>query len=348
VSGGQDVKTSQFSFDLPENQIAQEPAADRESARLLVLDRATGAAADSTVRDFAAFLEPGAVVVLNDTRVRKARVFAQTGAGGRTEFLLLSRREPTLWEAMAGRAKRAKPGMLFHFPGKVTGTIEDAPDETRGQTRLVRFDAPIDDPWLEKHGHVPLPPYIRRADTFADGERYQTTFSRVTGSAAAPTAGLHFTQRLLDALRDRGAQVAWLTLHVGLGTFLPIRTEEIEDHLMHEELYSIPLATKDLVDAAISDHRTVCAIGTTVVRALESAWSSEGLREGDGRTKIYITPGYDFKVVTRLFTNFHTPGSSLLVLVSAFAGRELVLQTYAEAVRRGYRFFSYGDAMLIQ
>ena len=338
------MKTSQFSFSLPEKQIAQEPTADRESARLLVLDRASGRGTHSTVRDFAAFIEPGTVVVLNDTRVRKARVFAETAGGGRAEFLLLSRLEPTLWEALAGRAKHVKPGMLFHFPGNVTGTIQDAPDATR----LVRFDAPIDDLWLEKHGHVPLPPYIRRADTIADGERYQTTFSRVTGSAAAPTAGLHFTPRLLDALRDRGARVAWLTLHVGLGTFLPIRTEEIEDHLMHEELYGIPRATKDLVDGAISEGRTVCAVGTTVVRALESAWSSGGLREGDGKAKIYITPGYDFKVVTRLFTNFHTPGSSLLVLVSAFAGRELVLQTYAEAVRRGYRFFSYGDAMLIQ
>jgi S-adenosylmethionine:tRNA ribosyltransferase-isomerase len=338
------VKTSQFSFDLPEDQIAQEPAADRESARLLVLDRATGAAADGTVRDFAGWIEPGAVVVFNDTRVRKARVFAQTGGGGRTEFLFLSRRAPTLWETLAGRGKRVKPGMLFHFPGNVTGTIEEAPDETR----VVRLDAPIDDLWFEKHGHVPLPPYIRRGDTPADGERYQTTFSRVTGSAAAPTAGLHFTPRLLDALKDRGAQVAWLTLHVGLGTFLPIRTEQIEDHTMHEELYAIPRTTKHLVDAAISDDRTVCAVGTTVVRALESAWSSDGLREGDGRTKIYITPGYAFKVVTRLFTNFHTPGSSLLVLVSAFAGRELILQTYAEAMKRGYRFFSYGDAMLIQ
>jgi S-adenosylmethionine:tRNA ribosyltransferase-isomerase len=343
VSGGPYVKTSQFSFNLPESQIAQEPTADRESARLLVLDRATGAAIDSTVRDFACLIEPGTVVVLNDTRVRKARVFVQTTGGGRTEFLFLSRREPMLWEALAGRAKRVKQGMQFHFPGNVTGTIE----EVSGETRLVRFDTVIDDIWFEKHGHVPLPPYIRRSDTPVDGERYQTTFSRVTGSAAAPTAGLHFTPRMLEALEDRGAQVAWLTLHVGLGTFLPIRTEEIEDHTMHEELYSIPRMTKNLVDAAISGGRTVCAVGTTVVRALESAWSKEGLREGDGTTRIYITPGYTFKVVTRLFTNFHTPGSSLLVLVSAFAGRELVVRTYAEAVKRGYRFFSYGDAMLI-
>jgi S-adenosylmethionine:tRNA ribosyltransferase-isomerase len=338
------VKTSQFSFDLPDELIAQEPAADREGARLLVLDRATGAVTHTGVRDLAQWIEPGTVVVLNDTRVRKARVFAESGGGGTTEFLLLARREPAVWEALAARARRLKPGKTFRFAGNVTGRIEGA----EGETRLLRFDSPIDDEWLEKHGHVPLPPYIRRPDTPADSERYQTVYSRVFGSAAAPTAGLHFTPRLLAAIQSRGARLAWITLHVGLGTFLPIRTEEIEDHQMHEELYAIPGETRDAVDAAASDGRPVLAVGTTVVRTLESAWTPGGLREGEGRTRIYITPGYQFKVVRRLFTNFHTPGSSLIVLASAFCGRERILDAYAEAVKRRYRFFSYGDAMLIQ
>jgi S-adenosylmethionine:tRNA ribosyltransferase-isomerase len=232
----------------------------------------------------------------------------------------------------------------LQFPGSVTGTIEGA----NGEKRLVRFDPPIDDEWLEKHGHVPLPPYIRRVDTPADEEHYQTIFARAMGSAAAPTAGLHFTQRVLDDLKNRGVHTAWVTLHVGLGTFLPIRTDEIEQHAMHEESFAVPRTTKDLVDAALRDGRQILAVGTTVVRTLESAWTEAGLREGEGRTSIYITPGHRFKVVNMLFTNFHTPGSSLLVLVSAFAGRDLILRTYAEAIGKRYRFFSYGDAMLIK
>ncbi len=338
------MKTSQFSFDLPQELIAQEPAHDREAARLLVLDRETGAAQDSSVHDLARWVEPGTLIVLNDTRVRKARVMAESNSGKRIEVLLLVRREPALWEALAGRSRRLKPGALLRFPGGVTATVEGGETETR----LLRFDSPVDDTWLESYGHVPLPPYIRRADTPSDEERYQTVYSRVSGSAAAPTAGLHFTTRLLAELHDRGVRGAWVTLHVGLGTFLPIRTEEIEDHEMHEELYDIPRATKEAVDAAMSDGRPVLAVGTTVVRALESAWTDAGLREGEDRTRIFITPGYRFKVVKKMFTNFHTPGSSLLVLVSAFAGRELILRTYQDAIRKRYRFFSYGDAMLIR
>ena len=338
------MKTSLFSFDLPEELIAQEPAADRDSARLLVLDRKTRTISDSTVAELAQWLDPGTVLVLNDTRVRKARLFGTSVGGGRTEFLLLNRLEPTLWETLAGRAKRLTPGKAFRFPGNVTGTIEG----TTGEKRLVRFDAPIDDAWLERHGHVPLPPYIKREDTPDDDERYQTIYARAMGSAAAPTAGLHFTKRVFDELNARGIYTAWVTLHVGLGTFLPIRTDEIEKHAMHEELFAVPAPTKALVDAAVRDGRGVVAVGTTVVRTLESAWTEAGLREGEGRTSIYITPGHRFKVVSTLFTNFHTPGSSLLVLVSAFAGRELILKTYAEAIKKRYRFFSYGDAMLIR
>ena len=338
------MKTSLFSFDLPEELIAQTPAEDRDSARLLVLDRKTGAIADSSVAELAQWLDPGTVVVLNDTRVRKARLFGTGEGGGRTEFLLLNRLEPSLWETLAGRARRLTSGKTFRFPGNVTGTIEGA----NGEKRLVRFSLPIDDEWLERHGHVPLPPYIKRADTPADDERYQTIYAQAMGSAAAPTAGLHFTRRVFDDLKARGVQTGWVTLHVGLGTFLPIRTEDIEQHAMHEELFVIPPATKALVDAAVRDGRQVVAVGTTVVRTLESAWTDAGLQAGEGRTRIYITPGHQFRFVSALFTNFHTPGSSLLVLVSAFAGRELILKTYAEAIKRRYRFFSYGDAMLIR
>ena len=338
------MKTSLFYFDLPEELIAQTPAEERDSARLLVLDRKTGAISDSSVAELARWLDPGTVVVLNDTRVRKARLFGTRAGGGRTEFLLLNRLEPALWETLAGRARRLTPGKAFRFPGNVTGTIEGP----IGEKRLVRFDPPIDDAWLERHGHVPLPPYIKRPDTPADDDRYQTIYARAMGSAAAPTAGLHFTQRVLDELNAHGVQTAWVTLHVGLGTFLPIRTEEIEQHAMHEELFVIPAATKALVDAAVKDGRQIVAVGTTVVRTLESAWTETGLQEGAGRTGIYITPGHRFRVVSTLFTNFHTPGSSLLVLVSAFAGRDLILSTYAEAIIKKYRFFSYGDAMLIR
>jgi S-adenosylmethionine:tRNA ribosyltransferase-isomerase len=338
------VKTSQFSFDLPPELIAQVPSPDRESARLLILQKTTGVTHDSTVRELSRWVKPGTAIVLNDTRVRKARLFGTRSSGGLTEFVLLERVEPTLWAALIGRSKRLKPGALFTFPENVTGKLE----EGEGQTRLLRFDRPIDEEWLERNGHVPLPPYIRRQDTPSDEERYQTVYSRITGSAAAPTAGLHFTPRLLEELREAGAEVVTVTLHVGLGTFLPIRSEEIEDHIMHEEVFSIPRETKDAVEAAKSEGRPVLAVGTTVVRTLESAWTEKGLREGDGRTSIYITPGFTFKVVTEMFTNFHTPSSSLLVLVSAFAGRAMILKTYAEAVEKKYRFFSYGDAMLIQ
>lgn len=354
------MKTSEFSFDLPERLVAQQPAEQRESARLMVLDRATGRTTDSSVRELAGWIEPGTVIVLNDTRVRKARLFAQSAGGARVEFLLLEQRDAATWEVIVGRARRMRPGKAYRFPDGVIGTVVegepagaaralDGPAAPEAQeTRLVRFEPAIDEAYLERNGHVPLPPYIHRPDAPADQERYQTVFSRVLGSAAAPTAGLHFTPGLLAELEARGAQVAYLTLHVGLGTFLPIRSENIEDHVMHEERFSVPARTKHLVDSARAEGRPVLAVGTTVVRTLESTWTPDGLREGEGSTRAYITPGYEFRVVTRLFTNFHTPGSSLLVLVSAFAGREVILRAYAQAVAREYRFFSYGDAMLIR
>ena len=337
------MKTSRFSFDLPPELIAQEPAPDREAARLLVLDRATGRVEHSSVRDLAAWIEPGTLVVLNDTRVRKARLIGETAAGRRVELLLLERREDGCWNVLTGGLSPRDSSKPLRFAEGVAAALVRA----EGDARVVRFDPPVDEAYLERRGHVPLPPYIRRADTGADAERYQTVFARRTGSAAAPTAGLHFTGRLLSELEAKGARIAYVTLHVGLGTFLPIRSEDIEGHVMHEEAYTISAAAKGEVEAAKAEGRKVLAVGTTVVRSLESAWDGTGVRAGEGRTRLFITPGYPFRVVDGLFTNFHTPGSSLIVLVSAFAGLDRILDAYRQAVEQRYRFFSYGDAMLI-
>lgn len=346
------MKTSRFSFDLPDDLIAQEPAADREAARLLVLDRATGRIEHSTVRDLARWIEPGTLVVLNDTRVRKARLIGESASGKRVELLLLERLDDGTWKAITGGLRRRDVGQPIRLPDGVAASLAAAEERPAGSARdaerLVRFDPPVDEAYLERRGHVPLPPYIRRADTGADVERYQTVFARRLGSAAAPTAGLHFTARLLAQLEAKGVRVACVTLHIGLGTFLPIRSEDIEGHVMHEEAYTVPAAVKAEVESAKAEGRKVLAVGTTVVRTLESAWDSSGLRAGEGRTRLYLTPGCPFRVVDELFTNFHTPGSSLLVLVSAFAGLDRILAAYREAVDRRYRFFSYGDAMLIR
>jgi S-adenosylmethionine:tRNA ribosyltransferase-isomerase len=344
LRGGTGVKTSRLSFDLPDDLVAQTPAEAREAAGLLVLDRATGLLTDAFVRDLPGLVKPGTLIVLNDTRVRKARLFAERRGGGRVEILLLERKGSDVWSAIVGRSRQMKPGSSFLLPEGVSAHVMDG----EGESRYVRFMPAIDDPYLERHGHVPLPPYIRRHDTPVDAERYQTVYARHIGSAAAPTAGLHFTPMLIAALEEAGAEIAYVTLHVGLGTFLPIRTEDVEDNPMHEEAYAITPRTAESVEKAVSEGRPVLAVGTTVVRTLESAWHDGRLAQGEGRTRIFIYPGYRFKVVGKLFTNFHTPGSSLLALVCAFAGTDLVLETYRRAVEKRYRFFSYGDAMLIQ
>jgi S-adenosylmethionine:tRNA ribosyltransferase-isomerase len=292
-------------------------------------------------------------MVFNDSRVRKARIYGEAlDTGARVEFLLLHRRDDGTWEAAANKSKRQRPGRRYRFPEAVEAEIvgPDARERSDGRdgTRLLRFDPPIDEAYLDRTGHIPLPPYIRREDAPSDAERYQTVYARTVGSAASPTAGLHFTEELLDALRDRGIERATVTLHVGLGTFLPVRSEEIETHRMHDEEYCVPEETSRAVMRAKAEGRPVLAVGTTSLRTLESAWGEGGLVPGMGRTDIFIYPGYRFKAVDRLFTNFHTPRSTLLMLVSAFAGRERILEAYAEAVRMRYRFFSYGDAMLIR
>ncbi|MCP5453929.1 MAG: tRNA preQ1(34) S-adenosylmethionine ribosyltransferase-isomerase QueA [Spirochaetaceae bacterium] len=338
------MRTTDFSFRLPEELIAQTPSERRGESRLLVLDRGSGGLTHSAVRDIAEFVPSGAVMVFNDSRVRRARLYAETPAGGKVELLLLRREGPALWAALTTRMAKLTPGKRLELPDGVEAEVVEArPDE-----RVFRFSREIDDDYLERNGHLPLPPYIRREDMPADAERYQTVYAREHGSSAAPTAGLHFTREILAGLDAAGVELRFVTLHVGLGTFLPVRAEEIEDHRMHREEYSIPAATADAVNAAKREGRPVVAVGTTSVRTLESAWTDDGLPAASGSTNIFIYPGYRFKAVDMMFTNFHTPESTLLMLVSAFAGRERVLAAYEEAVRERYRFFSYGDAMLIR
>jgi S-adenosylmethionine:tRNA ribosyltransferase-isomerase len=311
----------------------------------MVLDRKSRSRSHAMMGDLPALLDRGSLLVFNNSKVRKARIYGISETGARVEFLLLKRLDPHAWTFMARRAKRRAPRSRYAFEDGLSAEIED-----REETRLLRFDRPVDDAWLDRHGHIPLPPYIKRADTPQDGERYQTVYAAITGSAAAPTAGLHFTREILAQLADRGLETAFLTLHVGPGTFLPVRSANIEDHRMHEESYAIDGETAAKIEKAKAEKRPIVAVGTTSLRSLESAWDEEArrLRRGEAATSIFIYPGYAFKVADQLFTNFHTPESTLLMLASAFAGREFILESYQEAVDRRYRFFSYGDAMLIK
>jgi S-adenosylmethionine:tRNA ribosyltransferase-isomerase len=303
--------------------------------------------------DLPEILESGSLLVFNNSKVRKARVYGVSkSSGAQVEFLLLQKVDAHTWRAAVQKSRRRRPGSRYVFPGGLEGEICGA----AGEFRLLRFDAPVDDAWLDVHGHIPLPPYIKREDTAEDAARYQTVYAAVPGSAAAPTAGLHFTRELLSRLEDRGIETAFLTLHVGPGTFLPVRTENIEDHTMHEETYAITEETASRIEKARAKGRKVVAVGTTSLRTLETAWKDGGLTSGEGATSIFIYPGYTFKAADALFTNFHTPRSTLLMLVAAFAeaktggastGRDFILESYASAIREGYRFFSYGDAMLI-
>jgi S-adenosylmethionine:tRNA ribosyltransferase-isomerase len=350
------MKTADFSFNLPERLIAQAPSERRGGSRLMVLDRSRGVRSHHTVEDLPGLLAPGSLLVFNDSRVRKARLIGRSSeTGAQAAFLLLKALDPCTWQALGRRPKR-RSGFYVFDAGAASDcrTAEVAARDPGTEYRIMRFDRPIDEAWLERCGHVPLPPYIRREDRAVDNERYQTVYARGAGSAAAPTAGLHFSAPLLAALADQGVETAFVTLHVGLGTFLPVRCERLEDHRMHSEAYIIEEDAARRISRARLEGRPITAVGTTSLRALESAWvaGSEGgpgrLRAGSGETSIFIYPGYAFKAVDALFTNFHTPQSSLLMLVCAFAGRSLILDSYAEAARLEYRFFSYGDAMLIR
>ena len=337
------MRTKDFYFELPENLIAQQPADERGASRLFVLDRKTGSFTHTAVSNLARHLPAASLLVFNDSKVRKARIYGASDTGGRVEFLLLRRRGERLWLVMTTKVKKQMPGKRYTFPDGLEGRIVGVEDELR----VLEYDRPIDDCYLDLWGHMTLPPYIRRTDEALDAERYQTVYSRTIGSVAAPTAGLHFSDQILESLRGAGIEIVHVTLHVGLGTFLPVRTDRVENHRMHEEEYSVPDSSAEAVNRAKKEGRPVVAVGTTSVRTLESAWRDGELRAGAGATKIFLYPGRKFQVVDSLFTNFHTPESTLLMLVAGFAGRDLILKAYEEAVRLNYRFFSYGDAMLI-
>jgi S-adenosylmethionine:tRNA ribosyltransferase-isomerase len=348
-----------FDFDLPPELIAQEPADDRTGARLLYLPRVEGPVAHSRIALLGEFLRPADLLVVNNTRVFPARLLGRrVPSGGAVECLLVARLEAEpagapgeRWEALMHPGQKLKPGAEVVFDGVTTlhGEVLDRRFFGRRAIRLWTDDgSPVTDA-VERIGHMPLPPYIKRPDRASDQERYQTVFARARGSVAAPTAGLHFDSPLLTSLRRRGVEIAEITLHVGYGTFQPVRVERVEDHQLEPERYEIADAAAGAVNRAIDEGRRIIAVGTTTTRTLETVARSHGGRvvAGAGTTGLFIFPGFDFKIVSGLLTNFHLPQSSLLMLVSAFAGRERVLAAYAEAIKERYRFYSYGDAMLI-
>lgn len=336
-----------FNYELPQELIAQEPLRDRPSSRLLVLDRATGGLEHKTFRDILQYLGKGDCLVLNNTRVMPARLLGEKeGTGGKIEFVLLKRIEGDIWEVILRPGRKAKPGVRFVFGGgllkaEIVEVIEDG-------NRLVRFEYEGRfEEILDKVGIVPLPPYITKK--LEDSERYQTVYSKDSGSAAAPTAGLHFTVELLEQLRAKGVELAYVTLHVGLGTFRPVKAEVIEEHHMHSEYYEISPETVEKINSTRDNGGRIIGVGTTSCRVLETVAEENGrMTPKSGWTDIFIYPGYRFKVVDAMITNFHLPESTLIMLVSAFAGRDRTMQAYHEAVENKYRFFSFGDAMLIK
>ena len=341
------MKTSDFYYDLPQELIAQTPLDKRDTSRLMTLDRVTGAVEHHHFYELPDFLNPGDCLILNNSRVLPARLLGQRlPGGGACEILLLIDRGDKVWECLVRPGKKLRPGAKVSFGnGELTAEIVG---EVEGGNRLVRFDYEgIFLEVLERLGKMPLPPYIK--EELQDQERYQTVYSKVLGSAAAPTAGLHFTPELLEKIASKGIGIGYVTLHVGLGTFRPVKEEEITDHEMHSEFCTIPQETADLINRTKAGGGRCICVGTTSCRTLESWAAEDGHMEAKaGWTNIYIYPGYHFKVMDGLVTNFHLPESTLIMLVSAFAGREHVLAAYAEAVKERYRFFSFGDAMFIR
>jgi S-adenosylmethionine:tRNA ribosyltransferase-isomerase len=342
------MRIGEFDYFLPPELIAQEPSASRDAARLMTLERSSGAIGETGITEISTLLRDGDLLVLNDTRVIPARLFGAKESGGRVEILLVRRLTGPgeLWHCLLRASKSPRVGARIILPDGVTAQVKE---QSEGEQWTVSF-APAEgfEEWLDRNGAMPLPPYIRRAAVDCDRERYQTVFAKVKGSVAAPTAGLHFTPELLATIRDRGVEIVPLTLHVGLGTFLPVRVEELQHHRMHRECYNIPTTTAEAINRRKREGGRVVAVGTTTTRALEQAAAATGLvQAGDGEADIFIFPGYDFKVVDALITNFHLPKSTLLALVAAFVGREFLLRAYAEAVERRFRFYSYGDAMFI-
>jgi S-adenosylmethionine:tRNA ribosyltransferase-isomerase len=356
------LRTADYDFDLPPDRIAQTPAPERDRSRLLVLRRDTRVIEHRQFGDLPEYLRPGDVLVLNNSRVIPARLRgANARTGGQFEFLLLEENETNDWWGLLRPAKRARVGTVISFqdlqrhPAQIQAAVVQTNEEGHRRLRFAGTSNILDA--LETIGEVPLPPYIDRPDASRmnlDRERYQTVFAQKVGSVAAPTAGLHFTAALLDRIRSRDVEVCFVTLHVGLGTFAPVKSEDLATHIIHEERYELSAEAARAVNAAKRAGRRVVAVGTTTLRVLETVASrNQGLVAGSGRTRIFIYPPWDFKIADALLTNFHLPRSTLLMLVSAFAapnesrGRELIRSAYAEAIRESYRFFSYGDAMLI-
>lgn len=341
------MKTSDFKFDLPQELIAQVPIEDRASSRLMVLDKETGNIEHKVFRDIIEYLNPGDCLVLNNTRVIPARLIGEKlETGGKIEFLLLKRTEEDTWQALVKPGKRAKVGTKFSFGnGKLIGEVVDLSDEG---SRIIKFHYDgIFEEILDELGNMPLPPYITaRLD---EKERYQTVYSKHNGSAAAPTAGLHFTEELLNKIKEKGVDIAFVTLHVGLGTFRLVKVEDVLNHKMHSEYYMVSQEAADKINRAKENGKNVICVGTTSCRTIESACNEDGkMKETSGWTEIFIYPGYKFKVLDKLITNFHLPESTLIMLVSAICGKDNVLNAYNEAVKERYRFFSFGDAMIIK
>ena len=339
------MNTKDFYFDLPEELIAQIPLEDRSASRMLFLNKKTGEVQHKKFTDFVEFLNENDCIVLNDSRVLPARIFGKKDTGSVVEFLLLKRIDKDRWETLVKPGKKAKVGSEFSFGnGELKGIIAGMSDDG---ARIIEFiyDG-IFEEILDKLGTMPLPPYIK--EKLEDKERYQTVYSKVNGSAAAPTAGLHFTKNVLDKIEKKGVKICYITLHVGLGTFRPVKAENILDHSMHSEYYSIDENTAKIINNVKKSGGRIISVGTTSTRTLESASDSDGnIVSGNGWTDIFIYPGYKFKVIDGLLTNFHLPESTLIMLVSAIAGRENVLNAYGKAVKEKYRFFSFGDSMLI-
>ena len=342
------MRVADFDYALPPELIAQHPLSRRGDSRMMVVERSLGRVSHRMFQDLPGFFAAGDLLVLNDTRVVPARAWGQKG-GAKIEFLFVKELGPGLWEALCRPARKLMPGDRVLFAPGFEAFVEKAGEEGK---RVLRFDRPDVRAELDLIGYAPLPPYIKRGREdlgrrAEDLERYQTVFARKEGAVAAPTAGLHFTKKALEELKTKGVAVRRVTLDVGLATFQPVRADVVADHRMLEEWYSIPPAAARDINAARSDGRPVTAVGTTVVRTLESAWRDGGVRPGRRSTSIFIYPGFEFRAVDRLLTNFHLPKSTLLMLVAAFAGHELIMRAYREAVEERYRFFSYGDCMLI-
>ncbi|MGD9343391.1 MAG: tRNA preQ1(34) S-adenosylmethionine ribosyltransferase-isomerase QueA [Desulfuromonadales bacterium] len=343
------MQLNDFDYELPPELIAQRPLETRSSSRLLLLSRARQTITHHQFVELPAMLREGDLLVRNETKVLPARLLGSKQSGGQVEVLLLRQHdtENNIWRCMTRSSRALKPGTLIDFPAEMTGEVVEAVD---GGQRMVRFSSPASFlETLEQVGHVPLPPYIRRDDQPFDKDRYQTVYASNPGAVAAPTAGLHFTEETFADLTARDIEVCGVTLHVGPGTFLPVRSENLQAHRMHAEAYDIPFQAAERINNARAEGRRIIALGTTVTRTLEHAVDANGLLQaGQGETDLFIKPGHSFRMVDALVTNFHLPKSTLVVLVSAFAGREFILRAYRTAVAQSYRFFSYGDCMLIE